>query len=288
MKIIAGIAGALLLAAILVSGAFLALNNACSLGNPPMVGQQVQHGGGDEKPKGTEPSEQSSSPQGEKSKPTARFELRKTDTNKVEGRYYAEDTDREKETWSHKFFCDTKIGEFTLAVFTLFLVLFTGGLWWSTGKLWRSTSESVELARKEFLSTHRPRLRVYQVRQVDNTIEFSVVNCGASDGLVIGSAAFAENRSLAEWPNPHDYPLNNIVPAREFPIGASDRLSVTIRPGDEPDELFSALAQRLRLYGFIVYVDTLGTTRTTFFSREYDDARSRFIAVDDPDLENEY
>jgi hypothetical protein len=146
MKLIAGMAGAILLAAILVSGAFLALNKACSLGDSPIVGQQIQKSGDDKHPQSTETGQQGASPQGEKPKPSARFELRKTDTNKVEGRYYAENAGQEKEAWSHKFFCDTKIGEFALAVFTFVLVIFTGGLWWSTHGLLQAGNAQIRQA----------------------------------------------------------------------------------------------------------------------------------------------
>jgi hypothetical protein len=57
-----------------------------------------------------------------------------------------------------------------VAYFTIWLVAFTGilavstiVLWWSTRGLLRVTSESVKLARDEFLSTHRPKIRIQAV-----------------------------------------------------------------------------------------------------------------------------
>lgn len=60
----------------------------------------------------------------------ATFDLRMAESNKIEGSYRTE-----KEDWWNKFFCDIKIDEIFLAVFTLFLVLYTARLYWATDKL---------------------------------------------------------------------------------------------------------------------------------------------------------
>jgi hypothetical protein len=46
--------------------------------------------------------------------------------------------------WVHKFICDTKIGEFLLALFTLFLVFFNWLLWKSTAELGRATTNAAQ------------------------------------------------------------------------------------------------------------------------------------------------
>jgi hypothetical protein len=79
------------------------------------------------------PKLETASPEGERAKPSAIFDLRVAEPNKIAGRYYAEKVD--KEDWGHKFFCDIKIGEVLLAIFTLYLVFYTARLYWATDKL---------------------------------------------------------------------------------------------------------------------------------------------------------
>jgi hypothetical protein len=92
-----------------------------------------------------------------------------------------------------------KHGEAVTGVFTVFLAVFTGRLWWSTDKLWRQTKESVDLARNEFLSSHRPelRLKLIWLASADGqrfdprleggrpiTVRLDIVNIGRNAALV--------------------------------------------------------------------------------------------------------
>lgn len=122
----------LFLAAVL--GSYFGLENYCSL----------QHQGNDKNPNGANSSEQHAAPQGQQAEPTATFNLSVSEPGKIEGRYYTYATPQEKENWTRKFWCDAKIGEFALVVFTFLLVLFTGGLWLSTDKLWVVTKVTAE------------------------------------------------------------------------------------------------------------------------------------------------
>jgi hypothetical protein len=66
----------------------------------------------------------------------------------------AQHKEEKSEFWS------AKLTDWLLAVFTFFLVAFTYRLWKSTEKLWETTDASVKLAREEFITSHRPWLRV--------------------------------------------------------------------------------------------------------------------------------
>jgi hypothetical protein len=49
------------------------------------------------------------------------------------------------------------------AVFTIFLAIFTGTLWWATDGMLRATNETIKLARNEFNATHRPKIRLKNI-----------------------------------------------------------------------------------------------------------------------------
>jgi hypothetical protein len=118
------------MAAVLFSGLAL-LGNHCSLeGALPNLDSMLNPQRGEKNAEHTNTGQYGSPQEGEQAKPTATFDLRVADPNKIEGRYHAE-----KEDWWHKFLCDIKIGEVLLAVFTLLLFLYTARLYWATDKL---------------------------------------------------------------------------------------------------------------------------------------------------------
>jgi hypothetical protein len=106
------------------------LGNFCSLEGAPPLESILNPQRSENNPEHPNTSQQGTSQEREQAKPTVTFDLRVAEPNKIEGRYHAE-----KEGWWHKFFCDTKIGEVLLAIFTLFLVLYTARLYWATNKL---------------------------------------------------------------------------------------------------------------------------------------------------------
>jgi hypothetical protein len=133
LKMIAGLGVALLLAAIPLS--YMALKNGCLLQDSRNYkNTESAESGKDRTP-----------PRREQTNPTATFDLSISEPGKINGSYYAE---REKDDWAHKFWCDAKIGEFALVSFTLFLVVFTGGLWFSTDRLWKAGKEALEVTER--------------------------------------------------------------------------------------------------------------------------------------------
>jgi hypothetical protein len=86
-----------------------------------------------------------------------------------------------------------KHGDAITGAFTVILAIFTGRLWFSTEKLWSVTNTSVELARSEFLSSHRPRMRLKHIWLIDDTswrsggpleVNLDVVNIGNTQGYI--------------------------------------------------------------------------------------------------------
>lgn len=123
-------------------------------------------------------SQQSSPQEREQAKPAATFDLRVAESNKIEGSYHAE-----KEGWWHKFFCDIKIGEVLLAIFTLFLVLYTARLYWATDKL-------ADADRPHIFPGHFSISGMKTAEPV--TVGFNFENCGRSP-------AYLENIAIVIW-----------------------------------------------------------------------------------------
>jgi hypothetical protein len=122
------IGGSIAIILLLSAALLISLGQHCSLEKPvPQTGAESKGDGSENRTKNTESNQQGSAPHSTQTKgPTATFELGVAERNKIEGRYYTEGGEGEKENWWHKFWREAKLGEFLLAVFTLFLVLFTG------------------------------------------------------------------------------------------------------------------------------------------------------------------
>jgi hypothetical protein len=97
-----------LFAAILIGGGFYILQSACSL-------PQRIDSGTNKNSETSKPSENDTTAKTQQSKPSATFDLRVTEPYKIEGKYYAQETNGEKDKWSRNFLCDTRLGEFAVA-----------------------------------------------------------------------------------------------------------------------------------------------------------------------------
>jgi hypothetical protein len=154
------------------------------------------------------------------------------------------------------------------AAATVAMALFTKTLANVTGK-------SVDLAREEFISAHRPRLRIrgIQTDGLSMGTYIKVVNVGETTATITGVTGVLARRQGARWvpegpdlsnPRPLLAPVESIVRAGEergfgfFPNGYPN--------GDAP----------LFLVGLIKYVDALGTVRATGFAWFYDAVQNAF------------
>jgi hypothetical protein len=165
------------------------------------------------------------------------------------------------------------------------IAIFTAVLAVSTIALWRATKRQIELAREEFISTHRPKLIVRQFGLAAQPqhgdilqVEFSIVNIGDSDANwqdIGGEVALSNGR---EW----ETPIDNIVrPISRAPIRSGERVGAVIQ------SRFRITADQIRglgtasliicAVGELTYVDALGTRRRTGFRRHFDAADNRFV-----------
>jgi hypothetical protein len=198
------------------------------------------------------------------------------------------------------------------AAATLVVAIFTVVLAWVTGRQAKLTKQAVELTRQDFLSAHRPQLRVKAFRLTrgvqarDNqrvgrveyggsvlsqlqgplVVEFTVVNVGKSTAHLLRSSVGIQFPTRVQLPeNPGrlpDLPYRgaDVTGSRKFGPGASDSYNIT-------GEAAPLGQNNLMVYGDLVYTDAAGDTRSTAFCRTWDATRNRFVAVDDPDYEYE-
>jgi len=192
--------------------------------------------------------------------------------------------------WCIVGFLETYNGAVT-AVATIFIGVFTWVLARVTNRQARLTRESIDLARAEFISSHRPRLRIRSVdRSTSNPtdyigVKFAVVNVGDTEAHLLGSRVVVD--FFPEKP-PIDFNGIDVVQPRRFLPGASDSYVVTSsRKWLILQSEYNA-DRYLFVHGQIVYRNDLGTTYTTSFCRIWNVAVNRFKRTDDPDYEYEY
>ena len=163
--------------------------------------------------------------------------------------------------------------------------------------------ESVKLTEKSFIASHPPRLRVHSISLdiscltiggidcIGSKIQCFIDNIGESDAEIIKSTFdFQEFKIL---PSVLPYGENYPTPER------------TIKPGGHTmgefflnDQIDEAILSDLRLgtyyykyyyfFGYIDYLDNIGTKRRTAFCRQYNPTTRRFTAIDDDDYEYSY
>jgi len=202
-----------------------------------------------------------------------------------------------------------------LVKYTAELAIFTARLFYATGALVIATigllafaavqsrdvkrqlssmQASINLARDEFIASHRPIMKVKLVNLIEIEgeragVQFTVVNMGQTVAHVTGSCAKADFFSETDWPHPNDYGVDNIIPPRRFINGATDTYTInTVRPvglmtvhaGEDEAKL------QLRFYGYIVYSDDSGNIRTTYFCRRYNPRWDRFDSVERTDYDS--
>jgi hypothetical protein len=205
-------------------------------------------------------------------------------------------------------------GEAITAAFTIVLALSTIGLWQSTKHLWTTTKTAVDLANKEFASTHRPRMRLKHAWFVDQAawriggpleINLDFVNIGNTSAHIewvnYQSLLVPRNQRLPQRP-PYDEPSPpNFGPITRFrtvgdlPSGITMPRPVCdgiLDPQDVHDILWGH--KRLYLIGTIEYWDYAGLRQTAFCRRltykSYPPDPSdtgRFVIKKDPDYEYE-
>jgi hypothetical protein len=154
----------------------------------------------------------------------------------------------------------------------------------------RLIRKSIDLARAEFISSHRPRLRIRSVdRSTSNPtdyigVRFAVVNVGDTEANLLGSRVMID--FFPEKP-PIDFDGTDVVEPRRYLPGASDSYVATSRRKWLILQSEYNAARYLFVRGQLVYRNDLGTTYTTSFCRIWNVAANRFKRTDDPDYEYE-
>lgn len=192
--------------------------------------------------------------------------------------------------------------DFTV-IATIVMAIFTVCLWYSTRNLWKTTEKSIELAREEFIANHPPKLRVHSV-----ILEYDYIPVigGGRPGEIQcfvdnigGSMATIKERNLTF--KKLEEPMPPILPFRESLL-----IEKTIFRGESTIELLfldDEVVNTLRLYetemkggskrtntdlyffGYIDYLDNIGTIRRIAFCRQFNIITKRFTAVNDEDYE---
>ena len=197
------------------------------------------------------------------------------------------------------------INDDPIATYTFWLMLFTGllalcnvVLCFFNIMLWRTTARNVELGRKEFIATHQPRLRVHSIclKKADSTpkliggsyithqLHYSVDNIGGSAATIIKqSLTFKRLNEPLPVPSYCDPLLVEKTIACGESISDSfgvEHFLISLNEERGVDDLY--------FFGYIDYLDDVGTTRRTAFCRRYIQETKRFTKVKDEDYEYSY
>ena len=136
-------------------------------------------------------------------------------------------------------------------------------------------TKSIKLARQEFISTHRPRLRIRGIQT--NGLKFGtfikVVNVGETDASITGVIGVLVQKQASTWlpaaPKLEPVPLQSDT---ERLVKAGEERAFGLFPDQIPDG-----QAPIFLVGVIKYADGIGTQRTTGFSWFYDAVQNAFI-----------
>lgn len=186
------------------------------------------------------------------------------------------------------------------AIATVFIAGFTTVLATVTNRQARLTRESIDLARKEYVTSHRPRIILRDVFLVAETINYMLVNTGDTDATIVESWIFGEfieqgtrfrvprsagHNDLGElvFSGGESKDLTcDLPPSLSFAMKFPDSRRIGI-DGQEPvfgNEYF---------VGVIVYVDDVGVRRRSVFRRHWHDGRERFMRLKpEEESDNEY
>jgi hypothetical protein len=197
-----------------------------------------------------------------------------------------------------------------VALFTAVLAFFTLALWRSTDKLWEAGERQFRLARDEFISSHRPEMRLKHMWSEQDILDgqpievtLDIVNVGKTDGritLLNFVTIIIEKREQLPQRPPYDEPD---MPGRPrtyqfktdviLPSGVTFAQTVCDGRFLTIEEMQAIITEHARLYfiGTIEYWDAAGRVRQTAFCRYLSfnstdpKDKGRFKKHKDPDYE---
>jgi hypothetical protein len=176
------------------------------------------------------------------------------------------------------------------AVSTLVIAVFTIALAFATYFQYRLTRKAIDLARQEFVASHRPRIILKDVHLTADEVHYMLVNVGDTDATIVESWILAEfiehGNRLRPLRSPGHDDLGRLV------IAAGESRDLTyLLPGEIsfaikfPDSRKIAIEGKPAVFGeryfvgVIVYEDGLRVRRRSVFRRKWDDASLTFIRL---------
>jgi hypothetical protein len=164
-------------------------------------------------------------------------------------------------------------GEAITALATVIMAIFTGTLWWASAEQGRLTQQSIELATKEFIATHRPKLRIRLLAHkpfvIGKPIEFifAIANVGDSSAMKVSYIVRFKMPSTGR-----DIPeIKGRVNGRgefvEITAGAQADINVVTDFVCPPQKFIGYSGGRFTLRGLVSYLDANGVMRITSFDR---------------------
>jgi hypothetical protein len=157
-----------------------------------------------------------------------------------------------------------------------------------TGTLWFVTRESIDLARKDFVATHRPRVIVRFIQgpfddaESRQFIDVTIVNIGVNPAKVetFGGDLARRDFTTLQWEIPGLNASRKPIPPITLISGDRHTFRITAKNPDTFDEKFSDACgnQQLCAVGAIGYTDGNGIARETGFFRIYDNGSKSFVA----------
>jgi hypothetical protein len=183
------------------------------------------------------------------------------------------------------------------AVATIFIAAFTIVLALVTGRQARLSRESIDLAREEFISTHRPKIIVYGLEFSGDLTEdkpvpvgFRYVNSGDTNAEITGFGTTIVRIIPPALPAGLEFRPQTMEPPIEVPSGMHGfRLTIDTIGADQIASFESVMySENVICAGYVLYRDGNGTRRQTGFCRQYDAATGRWNAVQDPEYEYSY
>lgn len=231
--------------------------------------------------------------------------------------------EQEKNDKNDKSFNEKAMVWFTgaLTVATVILAFFTYRLWSATVKMSKDakdtadrqaseminslalTKESLDLARKEFISTHRPKLIVRGITMKPHShpslpiepgkpmiVEAVIINIGDSPAEIFNSNAtiLVGGRTFGAR-TPFGPAHDNFNGVKLAPGGAYTIVVTADKVHFENAGQYAPVRNGEKViyfFGYMMYRDDLGNERRTTFCRRYDPNAERFILVDNSDYEH--
>jgi hypothetical protein len=221
-------------------------------------------------------------------------------------------------------FIKTNEGAFT-ALSTIVIAVFTWRLYVSTDKLWEEakasraiaiasadaamlaaeeTRKSVDLASKEFVSSHRPKVimrraslyidpddEIVADATLKSGVAYVVANVGDTDATVVESNATIHVLKVRDKSEMGDIVFSAGLPVSDDIRSIGDPIltpgvAYTFLAGTPDDNLISAKFgaragyAKILFVGYVIYADANGVRRRTQFCRQYEPITERFIVAD--------